>query len=126
LRVERKQATKKAEEKFLQHIQKVLTELHKEIEIGIIKSEENSLSPNKTKKEYFVNHINITHQGLEEGINNTFILENSIFLYEEKKEGSCVGRFTVGSELVIDGKNNNGKDQHDQQHGDNGSEEEQQ
>jgi hypothetical protein len=31
-----------------------------------------------------------------------------------------VGRFTVGSELVIDGKNSDGKDQHDQQRSDNG------
>ena len=31
-----------------------------------------------------------------------------------------VGRFTIGSELVIDGKNNDGKDQHDQQRNDNG------
>ena len=31
-----------------------------------------------------------------------------------------VGRFTVGSKLVIDGKNSDGKDQHDQQHSDNG------
>ena len=30
-----------------------------------------------------------------------------------------VGRFTVGSELVIDGKNSDGKDQHDQQCSDN-------
>jgi hypothetical protein len=35
-------------------------------------------------------------------------------------KGEIVGRFTVGSELVIDGKNNDGKDQHDQQHNDNG------
>jgi hypothetical protein len=31
-----------------------------------------------------------------------------------------VGRFTVGSKLVIDGKNSDGKDQHDQQCSDNG------
>jgi hypothetical protein len=31
-----------------------------------------------------------------------------------------VGRFTVGSKLVIDGKNSDGKYQHDQQHSDNG------
>jgi hypothetical protein len=30
-----------------------------------------------------------------------------------------VGRFTVGSNLVIYGKNNDGKDQHDQQRSDN-------
>ena len=35
-------------------------------------------------------------------------------------KGEIVGRFTVVSKLVIDGKNNNGKDQHDQQHSDNG------
>ena len=35
-------------------------------------------------------------------------------------KGEIVGRFTVGSKLVIDGKNNNGKDQHDQQCRDNG------
>jgi ribonuclease HI len=35
-----------------------------------------------------VDHVNITHQVLEEGIDNTFILENSLFLDEEKKEGS--------------------------------------
>jgi hypothetical protein len=35
-------------------------------------------------------------------------------------KGEIVGRFTVGSKLVIDGKNNDGKDQHDQQHSDNG------
>jgi hypothetical protein len=35
-----------------------------------------------------VNHINITHQVLEEGIDSTFILANSLFLDEEKKEGS--------------------------------------
>jgi hypothetical protein len=29
-------------------------------------------------------------------------------------KGEIVGRFTVGSELVIDGKNSDGKDQHDQ------------
>jgi hypothetical protein len=29
-------------------------------------------------------------------------------------KGEIVGRFTVGSGLVIDGKNNDGKDQHDQ------------
>ena len=35
-------------------------------------------------------------------------------------KGGIVGRFTVGSKLVIDVKNNDGKDQHDQQHSDNG------
>jgi hypothetical protein len=35
-------------------------------------------------------------------------------------KGDIFGRFTVGSELVIDGKNNDGKDQHDQQRSDNG------
>jgi hypothetical protein len=35
-------------------------------------------------------------------------------------KGEIVGRFTVGSKLVIDGKNNDGKDQHDQQRSDNG------
>jgi hypothetical protein len=34
-----------------------------------------------------VDHVNITHQVLEEGIDNTFILANSLFLDEEKKEG---------------------------------------
>jgi hypothetical protein len=50
LRVERKKAAKQAGEKFLQHIQQVLTEPHKEKDIGIIKSEERTLSPNKTNK----------------------------------------------------------------------------
>jgi hypothetical protein len=35
-------------------------------------------------------------------------------------KGEIVGRFTVESKLVIDGKNNDGKDQHDQQRSDNG------
>jgi ribonuclease HI len=30
----------------------------------------------------------MTHQALDEGIDNTFILENSLFLDEEKKDGS--------------------------------------
>jgi hypothetical protein len=34
-------------------------------------------------------------------------------------KGDIVGRFTVGSKIVIDGKKNDGKDQHDQQHSDN-------
>jgi ribonuclease HI len=72
----------------LQHIQQVLREPHKEKEVGIIKGEENTLSPSKTKKEGFVDHVNVTHQVLEEGIHNTFILENSLFLNEENKEGS--------------------------------------
>jgi hypothetical protein len=38
-----------------------------------------------------VDHVNITHQVLEEGIDNTFILENSLFLDEESKEGSRTG-----------------------------------
>jgi hypothetical protein len=35
-------------------------------------------------------------------------------------KGEIVGRFTVGSKIVIDGKNNDGKYHHDQQHSDNG------
>jgi hypothetical protein len=35
-------------------------------------------------------------------------------------KGKIVGRFIVGSKLVIDGKNSDGKDQHDQQCSDNG------
>jgi hypothetical protein len=88
LEVERRQATKQVEEEFLQHIQQVLTEPHKEREVDIIKGEEKVFSPSKTKSEGVVDHVNITHQVLEEGIDNTFILENSLFLDEENKEGS--------------------------------------
>ena len=35
-------------------------------------------------------------------------------------KGEIVGRFTVGNKLFIDGKNSDGKDQHDQQRSDNG------
>ena len=35
-------------------------------------------------------------------------------------KGDIVGRFTVGSKIVIHGKNSDGKDQHDQQRIDNG------
>jgi hypothetical protein len=35
-------------------------------------------------------------------------------------KGEIVGRFTVGSELFIDGEKNDGKDQHNQQCNDNG------
>jgi hypothetical protein len=79
LRVERKRETRKVEEEFLQHIWQVLTKPHKEKEIGIIKSKKQTISPNKTKKEEFINHLNITHQVLEEGIDNTFILEKIPF-----------------------------------------------
>jgi hypothetical protein len=44
--------------------------------------------------------------------------ESSISLEEIVQR--IIGRFTVGSELVIDGKNSDGKDQHDQQCSDNG------
>jgi hypothetical protein len=35
-----------------------------------------------------VDHLNITHQVLKEGFDNTFIFANSLFLNEEKKKGS--------------------------------------
>jgi hypothetical protein len=70
----------------LQHIQKVLIEPHREKEISVI-------------KEDFVNQVNITHQVLDEGIGNTFILEKSLFLDEEKKEGTW-GLDFEGSHLL--------------------------
>jgi hypothetical protein len=73
----------------LQHIQEVLIEPHKEKKIGAIKNEEKTIFPNKTKKEDFVkDHVNMPHQVLDEGIDNTFIFSNSLFLDEEKKDGS--------------------------------------
>jgi hypothetical protein len=58
-----------------------LEEPHKEKKVGITKGEENYISPSKTKKEGFMDHINITYQVLEEGIENTFIFEKSFSLY---------------------------------------------
>jgi hypothetical protein len=73
----------------LQHIQEVLIEPRKEKKIGSIKNEENTIVPNKTKREYFVkDHVNMSHQFLDEGIYNTLIFGNSLFIYEEKKDGS--------------------------------------
>jgi ribonuclease HI len=72
----------------LQHILQVLTEPHKEREVGIIQGRGEIFSPSWTKSEDVVDHVNITHHILEEGIENTFILEKSLFLDEEKEEGS--------------------------------------
>jgi len=41
-----------------------------------------------TKTENTVGHVNINHQVLEEGIDNMFILVNSPFVDEQRKEGS--------------------------------------
>jgi hypothetical protein len=70
----------------LQHIQQVLTEPHRENKIGIIKSEEKTLSPDKTKKEDFVNHVNITHQVMDEGINNTSFSNNPFSLTKKRRK----------------------------------------
>jgi hypothetical protein len=44
----------------------------------------------------------------------------SLYRSEVGYPSPTVGRFTVGSKLVFDCKNSDGKDQHDQQHSDNG------
>jgi hypothetical protein len=41
-----------------------------------------------TKNENTVGHDKVNHQVLEEGINNMFILVDSPFVEEERKEGS--------------------------------------
>jgi hypothetical protein len=87
---ERKQAARQAEEFFLKTIQQILTEPHKENEFFVTKSEEKTHFLEKTKKGDILNHVNISHQVLDEGIDNTFIFSNSLFLEEEKKEGSWV------------------------------------
>lgn len=88
LEFKKRQAVKQAEEEFLQHIQQVLKDPHKERKVDIIKGEEKVFSLNKTKNEGVVDHVNITHQVLDEGFDNTFILLNSLFLDKENKEGS--------------------------------------
>jgi len=73
----------------LKHIQEVLTEQCKENKIGAIKNEDKNIFPNKSKKEYFFKeHVSMPHQVLDEGIDNTFIFENSLILDEEKKDTS--------------------------------------
>jgi hypothetical protein len=85
---EKRQATEQAEEKFSRYIRQVFAEPLKETKVKVIKGEEKVSSPDRTKVESTVGHININHQVLEEGIDNTFILENSLFIDEEKREGS--------------------------------------
>jgi len=73
----------------LQHIQEFLAEPCKEKKTTAINNEEKTIFPNKTKKEnFFKDHISMPHQVLDEGIDNTFIFANSLFLDEEKKDGS--------------------------------------
>jgi ribonuclease HI len=47
-----------------------------------------------------VGHVNVNHWVLEEGIDNTFILENSLFIDEERKKG-CWGMDFDGAHSII-------------------------
>jgi hypothetical protein len=88
LELEKKQATEKAEVKFSQYFQQILVEPLDEMRVKIDKGNEQVSLQDMTKAESTVAHINVNHQVLEEGIDNTFILANSPFIDEERKEGS--------------------------------------
>jgi len=57
----KRQATKQAEEKFSQYFRQVFAELLKETKVKIIKGEEKVSSPDRTKGESTMGHININH-----------------------------------------------------------------
>jgi hypothetical protein len=90
LKIERKLTAKEVEEKFLWHVQRVITEAREENKIGVVKNgEKKATFTNNTKEVGLVKDYVISpHQFLDEGINNTFIFSNSLFLDEEKKDKS--------------------------------------
>jgi hypothetical protein len=95
LETEKTLATKKAEESLLQYVQEILSPPHEKKEPLAIKSgSEEAITRDETHKgatiEPVKDCIDSSHQVLDEGINNTFILENSLFQDEEKRDG-CWG-----------------------------------
>jgi hypothetical protein len=88
-------AAQKEEESLLRYIQKILSPPCKEKEPLTLKSvSEEAITKDETHKgdtmEMVKDCISSSHQVLDEGINNTFILENSLFQDEEKRDG-CWG-----------------------------------
>jgi hypothetical protein len=65
----------------------------KGMKVKFLKGEEKFYSPDRTKGESTMGHININHQVLEEAIHNTFISANSLFIDEEK--GNDIGAYIL-------------------------------
>jgi len=90
LKIERNRAAKEVEEKKLCPILEVLTKP---------REEKKTTFTNKTKMVYsFKYHVNFPHQVLNEGIDNTFIFANCLFLEKEKNDGSW-GLYFYGTHL---------------------------
>jgi ribonuclease HI len=88
LELEKKQATELAEVKFSQYFQQMFAEPLDKTRCEINKVKEQVSLQDSTKTENTVGHDNVNHQVLEEGIDNMFIVVDSPFIDEERKEGS--------------------------------------
>ena len=93
LKIEEGMATNKGEKNLLHHIHKILSSPNKQEESHTLEYElRDPIAENETKKETTIELTRCVypHQVIDKGINNTFILVNSLFLDEEKRVG-CWG-----------------------------------